>query len=409
MSKFIEFQFFLLIFFLFSFEKSFLFSVIIAIYNSGRYLDDSIGSLINQTISFKEIQVILVNDESTDQTEDICLKYKNKYPKNIIYIKIEHGGVSRARNVGLDIAKGKYINFLDPDDKWKCDAFKQVLLFFKCNKNIDIVAGRLKFFESSKSFHCLDYKFNKTRIVNLTKEYYCIQLSASSCFFKKSLIKGEYFDENLFFSEDALFINIFLLNKPLIGYIREAIYYYRRRSDSSSTVQNSKYNMKYYFDTLDLFTDKLINKSKILYNNTSPFIQFLIGYDILFKIIDPAYKIMSQSSFQKYNLIIETFLKLIDDKYILEQKILKNKYKIFALSKKYNRDLRKEMNYENNSFIYLKNVMIDLTTEKNIIIWRVLEIHNNLLHLEGVDNFWMPRKNYFFFANSAIKFFSQNI
>ena len=42
--------------------------------------------------------------------------------------------------------------------------------------------------------------------------------------------------------------------------------------------------------------------------------------------------------------------------------------------------------------------MIDIKNEKNIITWRILDIHNNLLHLEGVDNFWMPRKNYFFFA-----------
>lgn len=389
---------FLLIFFLFSFETSFLFSVIIAIYNTGRYLDDSIGSLINQTIGFNEIQLILVNDESTDQTEVICLKYKNKYPQNIIYIKKEHGGVSKARNAGLDAAKGKYINFLDPDDKWKFDSFKLVSLFFEYNKDIDIVAGRLKFFEAVNSYHYLDYKFYKTRIVNLTKEYNCIQLSASSCFFKKTSLKGKYFDEKLFFNEDALFINNFLLNKPKIGYIREAIYYYRRRSDSSSTVQNSKYNMKYYFDTIDSFVYKLVYNSKLLYNNISPFIQFLIGYDILFKIAHPAYKFMSPSSFQKYNIIIETFLKLIDDKYILEQKILNNKYKIFSLSKKYNRDLRKEITFENNSFIYLKNVMIDIKNEKNIITWRILDIHNNLLHLEGVDNFWMPRKNYFFFA-----------
>ena len=399
MIKYIQFQIFLLIFFLFTFETSFLFSVIMAIYNSGRYLDDSIDSLINQTIGFKEIQLILVDDESTDKTEEICLKYKNKYPQNIIYIKIEHGGVSRARNVGIDAAKGKYINFLDPDDKWKYNAFRLFLLFFEYNKDIDIVAGRLKFFEAENCYHPLDYKFYKTRVANLTKEYNCIQLSASSCFFKRYLIKSKYFDESLFSNEDNLFINNILLNKPIIGYIKEAIYYYRRRSDSSSTVQNYKYKIKFYFDTINLFADKLVNNSRLLYKTIPPFIQFLIGYDILFRIKQPAYQFMSPSSFQKYNLIIERFLKLIEDKYILDQKILTNRYKIFALSKKFNRDLRKDFIFENNSFVYLKNKIIDFKNEKNIIIWRILNIHNNSLHLEGVDNFWMPRKDYFFFAN----------
>jgi glycosyltransferase involved in cell wall biosynthesis len=60
-----------------------LFSVIIAIYNAGRYLDDSISSLINQTIGLRKIQIILINDGSTDETEEICLKYKNEYKQNI--------------------------------------------------------------------------------------------------------------------------------------------------------------------------------------------------------------------------------------------------------------------------------------------------------------------------------------
>ena len=62
----------------FSSSKCFLFSVIMAIYNTGKYLDDSIGSIINQTIGFEKIQLILINDGSTDNSQEICLKYKKK-------------------------------------------------------------------------------------------------------------------------------------------------------------------------------------------------------------------------------------------------------------------------------------------------------------------------------------------
>ena len=121
-----KFEVFILVFYFYniSFEKCFLISVIMAIYNTGRYLDDSIGSLLNQTINFNEIQIILVNDGSIDNTEEICLKYQTKYPKNIFYIKIIHSGVSIARNEGMKYANGTYINFLDPDDKWDSLAFK---------------------------------------------------------------------------------------------------------------------------------------------------------------------------------------------------------------------------------------------------------------------------------------------
>ena len=71
--------FFSIIFIIFSSAKCYLFSVIMAIYNTGRYLDDSIGSIVNQTIGFKNIQLILINDGSTDNSEEICLKYKKKF------------------------------------------------------------------------------------------------------------------------------------------------------------------------------------------------------------------------------------------------------------------------------------------------------------------------------------------
>ena len=138
------FYFLVLIFALYP-VKCFIFSVIIAVYNTGRYLDDSIGSLLNQTIGFKNIQIILVNDGSTDDSEEICLRYQKEFNKSIIYIKIEHGGVSRARNIGLEYADGKFINFLDADDKWDSQALMQVSLFLKLNKNVDIILFFKKF------------------------------------------------------------------------------------------------------------------------------------------------------------------------------------------------------------------------------------------------------------------------
>ena len=134
-------------------KSQYLFSVIISIYNTGRYLEEAIKSLINQTIGYSKIEIILVNDGSTDNTESICLKYKKLYENNIIYIKTSHNGVSSARNIGLKYAKGLYINFLDSDDKWDCHAFENVYLFFKFYKNIDIVSGRMKYFESNNNYH----------------------------------------------------------------------------------------------------------------------------------------------------------------------------------------------------------------------------------------------------------------
>ena len=391
-------------FYLLSFSKCFLISVIMAIYNTGRYLDDSIGSLYNQTIGFSNIQIILVNDGSIDNSEQICLKYQKLYSKNIIYINIEHSGVSKARNIGMNYAIGQYINFLDPDDKWDSKAFKYILLFFKLNKDIDFVAGRLKFFEAKEEYHPLDYKYYKTRKVNLTTEYNCIQLSASCCIFKKSLIiKHNYFKEGVFSGEDARFVLNILLFNPIMGIIKEALYLYRRRADSTSMVQNQRRITEFYFDTITSVIYYLINSSKVLYNKIVPFVQYYIGYDVIFRIQSLAYKYLDHQNYQKYNSLIEELLNIIDDKYILEQKVLTNYYKMIALSKKYKKDLRNEMIFENNSFIYLKTKIVDLNLNVNIISWKIIDIKDCIIHLEGKDNFWMPRENYFYFCKLGNK------
>ena len=127
--KLIKFFFIYLLVIKIAYSNKFLFSVIISIYNTGRYLDDSIGSILNQTIGINLIQIILVNDVSIDETEKICLQYQKKFPKNIKYIKIEHSGVSVGRNIGLKYVEGEFINFLDSDDKWDSKAFQIVLVF----------------------------------------------------------------------------------------------------------------------------------------------------------------------------------------------------------------------------------------------------------------------------------------
>jgi glycosyltransferase involved in cell wall biosynthesis/CDP-glycerol glycerophosphotransferase (TagB/SpsB family) len=383
----------------------YLFSVIISIYNTEHYLVDSINSIINQSIGFNNIQLILVNDGSIDNSEQICLKYKKKYQNNIIYIKIAHGGPSKARNIGLSYAKGAIINFLDSDDKWDIKAFNNVFLFFKLYKNIDVIGGRLKYFEASNKFHFLDYKFFKTRIVNLDKEYQCIQLHASSSFFRHKAIIRHKFDENLFFGEDVKFISNILLYKPIIGILREAIYYYRKRADYSSAIQNFHKTYNYYFQVLENIHLYLINKSKELYNKIIPFIQFYISYDFLFRISGLAYKYLDMNSYKKYCNLIKSIFDEIDEKYILEQKILSSDIKLLALTIKNSRDIRYDLTVKNNFLIYSNSLLMNINNYRNIIVWKILKIERNKLYLKGEERFFLPREHYFYYCKIGKKIF----
>ena len=354
---------------------------------------------MSQTINFENIQVILVNDESLDNSEELCLLYQLLYPINIIYIKIKHGGLSKARNVGIKYSLGKYLNYLDPDDKWDKNAFKYAYFFLKYFRNIDIVSGRIKYFEVKNGYHPLDYKFNKTRVVNLSIEYNCIQASVASSFFRSSFVKGKTFEEQLLPGEDSRFINQHLLVKPIMGVIKEALYYYRWRADFSSTIQNQAKNQYFYFESLNFVEFFLINISNSLYNTTAPFIQFLIGYNLLFRIKNKfILNILDEQKFKKYSNILENLLRQIEDKYIIEQKNSGYKYKLLALSIKYKKDIKYFIKIENNLLFYLQNIIGNLTKEKNIIIWKIMNINNNIMHLEGVDNFGFPKNNYFYYC-----------
>ena len=376
----------------------FKFSVITAIYNTGKYLNESISSLLEQSCGFDKIQLILINDGSKDNTHEICMKYMNQYHDNIIYINMEHGGVSKARNIGLEYTKGEYINFLDPDDLWDSKAFEYVINFYNQYKKIDLVAGRMKYFEARTKYHILDYKFFKTREVNLLKQYRYIQLSAASCFFKSKIIKNIKFNEEIKFSEDIRFINTLLLNKPKIGFIREALYNYRSRKDGSSAIQNCNRDKSFYFDTLIKVHHFLINLSISLFNDIVPFIKYFLVYDIQFRIKTNVQKFLDHFNIIKYREMIDNLLKYIDEKFILNLKFLSNKIKLLILSRKHGRDLRNDMVYENNSLKYEGKKMINFYHDNDIIFWKIIDMKNDILHLEGKDNIWIDRDKYFYYV-----------
>ena len=111
-----------------------LISIVIPVYNVEKYLDECIQSVINQT--YKNLQILLINDESTDSSYDICCKY-SKQDDRIQIINKKNGGAASARNVGIDKATGEYIYFLDSDDYIKETTIEEVVNYMK-NNNLDL-------------------------------------------------------------------------------------------------------------------------------------------------------------------------------------------------------------------------------------------------------------------------------
>lgn len=191
------------------------FSIVMACFNVENYIDEAILSVINQSLDFKSnIEIILVDDGSTDSTAEICKRYVDLYPENIKYLYKENGGQASARNYGLGYARGKYVNFLDADDKLMEPTLENVFDFFeKHYSEIDLVSVPMYFFERQTGDHPLNYKYKEDAVVDLNFQWYYPQLATNSAFFKREVFKNFQFDTTLISSEDAIMVNKLLLDK----------------------------------------------------------------------------------------------------------------------------------------------------------------------------------------------------
>ena len=196
------------------------FSVVVPIYNVEEYLEETVDSVLAQTIGFeKNIQLILVNDGSPDNSEAICLRYKEQYPDNVVYVKQENAGVSAARNNGLAHATGKYVTFLDSDDKWETDAFARVWRFFEKHEDeIDVVSARMIHFEASERGHILNKKYKQgDRVIDIFNEedLSSIQMHVTSAFFKNETPQNSdvRFDSRVEYGDDSLATSAYIREK----------------------------------------------------------------------------------------------------------------------------------------------------------------------------------------------------
>lgn len=258
------------------------FSIIIPVYNVEQYLEETLESVINQTIGLKNIEIILVNDGSPDNSYLICERYKEKYPETIKYIKKENGGVSSARNIGLEYATGEYVNFLDSDDMWEKDVFEKAAKMFEKHPEIDIIGFRQKYFEAYSGYTSLDYKYlKKDGVYDITVDYDLIQLSVTSSFMRTEIAKLAKYDERIKYSEDAKYIyELFIANKQTkIGLIGSSVHLYRKRFSENSAIQVKDNRIDWYKQTVELSYLYLLEKAKKEFPELMKTIKYYVMYD----------------------------------------------------------------------------------------------------------------------------------
>ncbi|SDA62548.1 glycosyltransferase [Methanobrevibacter millerae] len=263
-------------------------SIIIPIFNVDNYLRRALNSILNQTMDLDDIEVIMVDDCSTDNSKNIIKEYADKYFNFIaIYHDVNSGGAARPRNTGLKKASGKYIMFLDPDDEYAEDMCET--LFNKIEeKNVELVKCNHQMIGTN--FSRLDYHYDKNieeLELDCSKDLPCDKVSVCNVIHNHQFLKNNnlYFEE-LPSGEDILFsITEFLNAKKMIYLNNYHGYKYHTNEETSHSMKSNEKNIESalcsFIKTKEVIESK--NRPDILYHLFSkrsvPFFLRLLNYN----------------------------------------------------------------------------------------------------------------------------------
>ncbi len=231
-------------------------SVIVPVYNVEQYLRDCLDSLLAQTIDHDQMEVLLINDGSTDNSLAICEEYAALFSCFKVFSQ-ENAGVSAARNVGLLNASGKYIMFLDSDDMFAPETVKAATDYFdSIYQEVDLVTFKRVFYKKGKAqpLHFRYNYLNKTGIYDLNQFKYISQTTLNVVVKNN---KNTLFDTSLSQGEDQKYITEFTLDKMRIAYCQNGEYIYLVRDGSA--VQNESYSF-YLFEQITSIWEDFFNR-----------------------------------------------------------------------------------------------------------------------------------------------------
>jgi glycosyltransferase involved in cell wall biosynthesis len=268
------------------------FTVIAATYNVAPYIDAFLASLDRQTYGPQDIEVIVVDDGSTDGSGELAEAWAAATTVRATVVRQENAGQGAARNAGLDLASGEWVTFADPDDVLADSYFAEVAAFLAAQRQQpDMLATRLLTFTEDHTRHVNRHALrdnfkNRNQLVDLARFPDRIHLSGGSAFFRLDRVRaaGTRFDSRIRPTfEDAHFVGVYLLETaaPLVGFIRTAEYYYRKRTDGTSSVQSAWSRDDKYTDVLRHGYLDLLKRGAERHGRAPAWIQNTVVYDLM--------------------------------------------------------------------------------------------------------------------------------
>ena len=238
-------------------------SVIVPVYNVEAYLERCVESILKQT--YTNFELILINDGSTDSSGKICDDLANQY-ENIKVYHIENAGVSNARNLGIQLATGAWITFIDSDD-FVTNDYLATLASAVEGENVGFVIAPLHHIKNGIVTDLPPYSGRKELWSTEETMKELLMTTKTSFFpvaklFNRDLLAEEKFNTDYHLAEDALFLTELLLKTRCSSvFIDKPIYYYDHREGSATTSVN-----RYVFDTIEVYKNIITQVSQVFPN-----------------------------------------------------------------------------------------------------------------------------------------------
>lgn len=327
--------------------NDFKFSIIIPTHNSELGLNETFNSIIDQTLNFKDnIEIVIVDRDSEDKTEEICGQYQQDYPDNIKFIQLDDVNLEKSKNEGIKHSSGKFISFLEPHDYYSKNTLLDISSFINKNDDVDLITIPIIYFKNGRKVHYLNKKIKKTIKVDLLKQPEYCQFLGLSTFFKKSDIEKQINETPhatlTFFSEK-------LIDNPNLGVCSKGIYYSSNIDEKIYPKKSLKIDADYYEKFIAQNLSYLIEKSLDKFNHIPEFIQLSIINHL-------RWLLSIRQTSEKIDLTkLHEIIKNINDNLLLNNILLVHEHKIFSCLLKYNNKLPAKLKEKLN----LNTIFID--------------------------------------------------
>ena len=264
-------------------------SIVTAVYNVASYLPEFIASLERQGEVLATVEVIAVDDGSTDDSRSILEAWRDRSAIPVTVLHQANAGQAAARNLGLERARGTWVTFSDPDDMFGTGYLEAIDRFAGRHPELELVAGMpVVFFEDSGEHrkHARYRQYQRgDRVVDLEQKPNAFSGSTHLSFFRLARLRatGQQFATRIRPNfEDGHFAACYILAlaKPEVGLVRSARYLYRRRADGSSAIQRSFGDQGRYTAVFEHGYLDVIRRAKLAKGHVPPWLQHVLIYEL---------------------------------------------------------------------------------------------------------------------------------